>query len=306
MSLFKSIVYLWVVILCADTVSAQHYFYNDERLEAAVLWEIGGSAGMMNCFTDLGGRKGRGKGFVKDLNGQNSHWAGGFYIGALYRQALGGRLEAVWGKVSASDKVLEGEEGEARGRYRRNLHFRSKLWEVSCLVELHPLNLFQSWPQMPVYLSPYVIGGLGIFRFNPEAFTGQEWVALQPLRTEGQGLPQYPDRQPYRLTQFNFPVGVGVRYELSALMNIRLEVIHRILNTDYLDDVSRGYIDPALFAMNPAVPSAELATQLADRRQELDPSIITRHGEKRGNSTRNDAYFTVQCKLGLHLGRRKR
>jgi hypothetical protein len=101
-------------------------------------------------------------------------------------------------------------------------------------------------------------------------------------------------------------LGIGVRYEVSALVNARLEVMHRILNTDYLDDVSREYIDPALFARNPAVPSAELAAQLADRRRELHPAIVTRAGEKRGNSARNDAYFTVQFKLSLHIGRMRR
>ena len=306
MSQLKSIVCLWVIVSFAHTTAAQYYFYDDERLETALLWEAGGSVGVMNCFTDLGGRKGIGKGFVKDLNRQHYNFAGGFYIGALFQQAIGGRLEATFGKVSASDKVLEGDRSAARARYQRNLHFRSRIAELALLAELHPLTFFQSSGQGPSYFSPYMIGGIGVFRFKPEAFTGQEWVALQPMRTEGQGFAQYPDRKPYQLTQVNFPLGIGVRYEVSALLNARLEVVHRILNTDYLDDVSREYIDPALFANNPAVPSAELAAQLADRRRELHPSTLTRAGEKRGNSAHNDAYFTVQVKLGLHIGRMKR
>lgn len=306
MSLLKSIAYLWVSVFCAHAASAQYYFYDNGRLEAAVLWEAGGSVGVMNCFTDLGGRKGIGKGFVKDLNRQHYNFAGGLYIGALYRQVIGGRLEATFGSVRASDKVLEGDISEAKGRYQRNLHFRSKVSEIALLAEVHPLTLFQSAAAAPAYFSPYVIGGVGVFHFNPEAFTGQEWVALQPLNTEGQGLPQYPGRKPYRLTQANFPLGMGIKYEISALLNARLEVMHRILNTDYLDDVSQGYIDPALLAANPATRSAELATQLADRRREIEPSIVTREGQKRGNSARNDAYFTVQCKLSISIGRVRR
>lgn len=264
------------------------------------------SMGAMNCLTDLGGKKGTGKGFIKDLNGQHYHFAGGFYVGALYHQTIGGRLEATFGKVSGADRVLEGTEGAAKGRYLRNLHFRSRISELALLAEFHPLALLQSLAREPSYCSPYIVGGVGVYHFNPEAFTGHQWVALQPLRTEGQGFPEYPDRQPYRLTQFNFPLGIGVKYEISALLNARLEIVHRVLTTDYLDDVSRQYIDPALFSENLPHGTAELARQLADRRQELDPTVVTSEGSIRGNSNNKDAYFTVQLKVSLSIGRVKR
>jgi hypothetical protein len=75
MNLLKSIVCLWLIMLCAHATAAQYYFYDDERLETAILWEAGGSIGVMNCLTDLGGRKGIGKGFVKDLNRQHYYLA---------------------------------------------------------------------------------------------------------------------------------------------------------------------------------------------------------------------------------------
>ena len=306
MRLLKSIVILGVMSLCAHTVAGQYYFYDNERIEPTVLWEAGVSVGAMNCLTDLGGKKGAGKGFIKDLNGQHYNFAGGIYVGALYKQTIGGRLEATFGTVSASDNVLEGDMGEAKARYQRNLHFRSRISELALLAEFHPLTLFQSLAKEPSYFSPYIIGGVGVFHFNPQAFTGLDWVALQPLHTEGQGFPQYPDRKPYRLTQVNFPLGIGIKYEVSALMNARLEVMHRVLNTDYLDDVSTRYIDPALFAENLQHGAAALAVQLADRRQELDPSIVTRAGEKRGDPDNKDSYFTIQFKLSLSIGRVKR
>lgn len=270
------------------------------------MWEAGVSVGAMNSFTDLGGKKGTGKGFIKDLNGQHYNFAGGLYLGALYKQVIGGRLEATFGTVSASDNVLEGDMGAAQGRYLRNLHFRSKITELALLAEFHPLTLFQDYGQEPSFFSPYLVGGVGVFHFNPQAFTGRQWVDLKPLSTEAQGFPEYPGRQPYRLTQVNFPLGIGVRYEVSAIMNARLEVVHRVLTTDYLDDVSKQYIDPVRFFENLPHGNAELAMQLADRRQELDPTIVTQEGSIRGNPRNNDAYFTIQFKLSMSIGRTKR
>jgi hypothetical protein len=306
MRLLKSFVCLLVLSAYALNATGQYYFYDDHRIEPAVLWEAGVSAGVMNCLTDIGGRKGVGKGFVKDLNGQQFNFAGGLYIGALYKQTIGGRLEATFGTVSATDKTLKGDESVAKTRYQRNLHFRSRIAEIALLGEFHPLTLFQSLAKEPSRFSPYIVGGVGVFKFNPEAFTGRSWVALQPLRTEGQGFPEYPDRKPYRLTQVNFPLGIGVKYEISALLNARLEILHRVLQTDYLDDVSTRYIDPSLFNEYMQHGEASLAKRLADRRQELDPSVITREGEIRGDPKDKDSYFTIQFKVSLTIGRVRR
>ena len=306
MRLLKSFVCVLVLSVCAASAAGQYYFYDDHRIEPAVLWEAGVSAGVMNCFTDLGGRKGIGKGFIKDLNGRQFNFAGGFYVGALYKQTIGGRLEATFGRVSASDKLLNGDESAAKARYQRNLQFRSHISEIALLGEFHPLTLFQSLAKEPSRFSPYIVGGVGLFNFSPEAYTGKSWVALQPLHTEGQGFPEYPDRKPYRLTQFNFPLGIGVKYEISSLLNARVEIVHRILQTDYLDDVSTRYIDPALFNKYLQHGEADLAIRLADRRQELNPSVVTREGEIRGDPKDKDSYFTVQVKFSLSIGRVKR
>ena len=34
----------------------------------------------------------------------------------------------------------------------------------------------------------------------------------------------------------NVPVGLGVRYELNSVLNLRAEFVYRVLFTDYLDD----------------------------------------------------------------------
>ena len=117
----------------------------------------------------------------------------------------------------------------------------------------------------------------------------------------------YPGREPYTLRQRNILVGAGLKYEMNAWLNGRIEIIHRILKTDYLDDVSQdSYIQPVLFDMELPPAIARLARALADRRAEVDPGHITNPSYQRGNPADKDAYFTVEIGMGIVLGRRRR
>jgi hypothetical protein len=287
--------------------SAQYYFYNDSYYDKPVQFELGGSIGFMNCLTDLGGKKGIGKRFIKDLNFGNNNLAGGVYFSALYKYAIGLRLEAAFGKVSADDKVLESvPAGDiAKARYNRNLNFQSTISEFSLITELHPLFLFIDWEsrdESPPNFSPYFLAGVGYFSFNPQANINGRVVDLQPLSTEGQGFKEYPDRKPYKLKQVNFPLGVGLKYELSSLINLRGEFVYRILNTDYLDDVSTNYIDPALFASN-GLTGSRLNNALLLHDRQLEP--LTGIGSKRGSPAEKDGFFSFNLKIGLAIGRER-
>jgi len=54
-----------MAVLCglvfSQPLKAQYYFYNDKYYDNAVVLEIGGTFGVMNSLTDLGGKKGIGK-----------------------------------------------------------------------------------------------------------------------------------------------------------------------------------------------------------------------------------------------------
>lgn len=285
--------------------AAQYYFYNDTYYDSPVLVELGGSIGAMNCLTDLGGKKGIGKRFVKDLNMGKTNFDGGIYLSAIYKYAIAFRLEAAFGKVSADDKVLKDVEVKdiARARYNRNCNFRSNITEFSLVTELHPLFIFIDYTerdQDPPRLSPYLLGGIGYFSFNPQAQYNNRWVDLQPLKTEGEGLTE--DRPNYKLKQINFPLGIGLKYELSSVVNVRGEFVYRVLRTDYLDDVSTTYVDPSVYATSGmSAANQALAFKLSDRQI----NHITGPGGKRGSPAEKDAYFTLNLKLGLYIGRER-
>jgi hypothetical protein len=297
---------LAMLLLALKPLHAQYYFYNDRYFENDLLFEVGGSAGFMNCLTDLGGKKGDGKGFIKDLNMKNTQFCGGIYGSATYKGVLGLRLEATFGQVKGYDSVLKGVALPAKNRYERNQSFRSNITELAALLEFHPIAAFRKDDAEPSRFSPYVVGGVGLFSFNPQGNLNNTWINLHPLRTEGQGFSEYPGRKVYKLRQMNIPFGVGVKYELSALLNARFEIVHRVLFTDYLDDVSKQYIDPALFAQYLSPQQAALATQLADKRGLINPGVGPAQGEIRGDSGDNDSYFSINFKIGITLGRSRR
>jgi Domain of unknown function (DUF6089) len=289
-------VLVFLFVLQTFPAKGQYYYYNDKYWNTDWVVELGGSAGIMNSLTDLGGKKGIGKSFIKDLNWKVSKPSFSIYAVAMYKDAIGVRLEATFGNIGSYDSILKKVGPSTYGRYERNLSFRSSITDIQLALEVHPL-FFKIYEEGKApFWSPYLVAGIGFFSFNPQAKLNNQWYALQPLHTEGQGFAEYPDRQPYKLNQINIPLGIGVKYELSPAINVRLEFVHRILFTDYLDDASNvDYVDPALFAAYLSPTQASLAQQLYDRRI----SIIKNN--QRGDPKNNDAFFTVQLKLGITL-----
>ncbi|MCW3089075.1 MAG: hypothetical protein JWP81_144 [Ferruginibacter sp.] len=297
--------------------SAQFYFFDNNYYDTHLLFEAGGSVGAMNCLSDIGGRRGLGAPFLKDLNIGNTHLNGGFYLSAIYKYAVALRLEGTYGRVSAYDSILKDVEKTTNGRYQRNLNFRSNITEVSLVAEFHIRFILRSFlfeddlnvDDEPPRLSPYIAAGIGFFSFNPQGKVGNNWVDLQPLSLEGQGFAEYPTRKPYKLTQMNIPIGVGMKYELTPFINLRAELLYRYLSTDYLDDVSVRYINRNVFQKYFSGTQLQNALDLSsnDRVNPGGPTGVYRktEGGIRGDPTDNDAYFTLNFKAGFVFGREK-
>jgi hypothetical protein len=284
-------------------------YFEDDYLTTDIVMEAGAGIGMMNCLTDLGGNEGIGKKYFKDMNLGQSQVSSGFYFGAMYRKMVGLRLEATFGRVKGTDDVLSDvlSTDIAKTRYNRGLNFRSKITEFSLLAEVHPLFIFFNWENSdmpPPSISPYLLGGVGYFSFNPQAELDGKIIDLQPLRTEGQGFKEYPDRQPYKLRQFNLPFGAGIKYNISPIINIKGEVVYRKLNTDYLDDVSSNYIDPSLYELNGFAGNKLLNAIRLNNRVRNGQEIYTGPGAKRGSPIENDSYFSFNLKVGIYLKQR--
>jgi hypothetical protein len=275
-----------------------------QHTEQTSHFEIGITAGPSNFLGDLGGTMGKGRPFLKDNNFPMTKLTIGAFISYHPNEWIAARFAINKGNLEGDDAIINGKGGYEEYRKIRNSNFRSKFTEAFLIGELYP-TIFTEYDPSDLFhkFRPYGVLGVGVFKYNPQGtdpLTGN-WVDLKPLHTEGQGFPEYGDRPEYKLTQLNIPMGFGVKYYLSEKVNLSFEIIHRKTFTDYIDDVSKDYIDPALFYQHLPLAQAQLAERMANKTGNSTTRVFNA-GDKRGTPKNMDAYYTAGFKLGFRLG----
>jgi hypothetical protein len=229
---------------------------------------------------------------------------GGLSLTATHKDLIAFRIDLAAGNVEGHDSLLKGATHySAIGRYQRNLNFRSSIFQVFAAAEFHPLFLrdYQINDRYMPRLSPYIMAGIGFANFTPKVLVDGNWILVQPLRLEGQGFEEYPDRKPYSTSTLTLPIGAGLRYEASRTLTLRLEFINNLTRTDYLDDVSKGdWVDPSLFSKYLSPGEATLASMLYNRSKVVNPPRNTR---PRGDDSTKDIFWTLQFRIGFALNR---
>lgn len=293
------------VLVCLLTLSISSRSQSISTANGKV--EIGLGLGPSFFLGDLGGTRGVGKTFVKDVNFPFTKLMKGLYLNVYPAEWLGLRLAINSGVLEADDAAIKTNGKDEYERKKRNLQFKSGLFEAYGAIEFYPTVFFEQYDDLFHKLRPYGVIGFGMFHFNPKgeyiAPNGtSEWVELKPLRLEGQGMTQFPDRKEYSLWQQEVPMGFGAKYYLKENMYIGLEILHRMTFTDYLDDVSTKYINPALFNTYLTPAQAVQARQLAYREQLANPTTNRPYiNQQRGDPTENDAFFSGMLRLGWRI-----
>jgi hypothetical protein len=219
--------------------------------------------------------------------------AAGIFFRKNFGNYIAARIVANYAQLGYSD--IYNTQNEYM--LRRNLSFNTNVWELSLRGDF---NFFRFLPGDPEFnFTPYVSLGVGVFSYDPYAYLQGQKYFLRPLGTEGQGSSLYPDRKPYSSMAICFPVGVGIKYAFNERFNIGLEITHRFTTTDYLDDVSKTYVDPAVF---PPLPdgSPSPALLLSDRSYELGTPIGIK-GRQRGVETNKDQFITAMIYFSFNL-----
>jgi hypothetical protein len=181
-----------------------------------------------------------------------------------------------------------------QANHARNLSFATRLLEGSGALEINflPVDILRR------KVTPYIFGGLSVFYFNPYVVDANDnKVYLRPLSTEGEGLPQYPDRKQYSLVNLAFPFGGGMKFFIGQRIMLTGELGFRYTNTDYLDDVSKSYVNPDTLQKY----KGKVARQMADRG--LHPQYdYHKYGDQRGDPTSNDWYWygNITCTIYFH------
>jgi hypothetical protein len=214
--------------------------------------------------------------YLGDLNPTMHFGMPGLGLGALYRynftQHLSARANAYGGRVAGDDARLKFDPN-------RNLQFRSNIFEFSLQGEVNFLPFTAGDGDTP--FTPFIFGGGGLMRFNPQALLDDRWYNLQPLNTEGQGSDLYPERTPYSLFSSTMHFGVGLKFNITEFLTGGIEWGFRRTGTDYLDDISTTYPDGSVFGNN------TLARQLYDRSLE---NRFENQNFQRGNPNSKDWY----------------
>lgn len=270
-------------------------------------FEIGLGLGPSFFLGDLGGTRGKGKSFVKDVNFPFTKLMKGIYFNYSPAEWIGFRVAANLGVLEANDSIIKTTGKDEMERKKRNLHFRSNLFEAYAAIEFYPTVFLEQEDGLWHKLRPYGVIGIGYFKMNPKAQYiapngDRTWVELQPLRLEGQGMAEYPDRKPYSLWQQEIPMGVGLKYYMKENMYIGLEILHRKTFTDYIDDVSTKYINPALYNTYLTPDQAVYARQLSYRERFYNPNVTRPYiNYQRGDPKENDAFFSGMLRMGWRL-----
>jgi len=273
-------------------------------------YEVGFNIGPSFFLGDLGGHRGKGTRFIKDLNLPLTQIMEGVFATYYPNKWLGIRTAVQYGKISGADRVITTKGNDELYRKQRNLDFRSNIAEAYMAAEVFPfMLLYKDQPDFAPRLLPYGVIGVGYLHFNPQgsltdASGKKTWYYLRPLHTEGEGFPEYPKRKEYSLSQINFPMGLGLKYYISNRVNVSLEILLRKSLTDYIDDVSTTYINPDLFDKYLSPHDAAIARQISDKVYAIVNPGLTRNspGTQRGNPKQNDSYFTTFLKFAIRLG----
>jgi hypothetical protein len=248
--------------------------------------EIGFSAGAAHYFGDLN--------TTAQLNRSKPA------IGIFFRKQFGNytalRVAAHYAQLGYSDIYNTNNTYQSA----RNLSFNTNIFELTLQGDF---NFFRFLAADPYHrFTPYITFGAGIFSYDPYAYYRGQKVFLRPLGTEGQGSPAYPDRKPYSSMGICVPLGVGFKFSVNSRVNLGFEVVHRFTNTDYLDDVSTTYVDPAIF---PVLPDGNpsMGAIMSDRSGEKGNPIGFVNGvaRQRGYPKQKDQYIMAEFTVSFNL-----
>jgi hypothetical protein len=277
-----------IVILLA-LLSAPYFGHAQYR------WDFGGGVGVSNYLGDIGGKDKTRRDFVYDMNVQKTRNTETFFARYKFRPAISFKTSLTHVTIEGDDKLSTNP-----ARNQRNLSFRNNMFELTETVEyyFYKSSNVSGRPGLrgsrkKVDFRSYLFVGVGLLYSNPKAELNGSMVALQPLQTEGV---KYSRFVPV------VPVGLGLSYTINRNHRIGLEFGWRWTFSDYLDDISTVYVDPATLG-------SDNARALANRNPELwsgstKPSTAANYGyeefnqktgklNKRGDESNNDNYLSL-------------
>lgn len=216
---------------------------------------------------------------------------GGVVYKYFFNPNLGIRLGASYTAMTAADSL-----SDVQVKQQRNLRFASNMFEVHTALELNFLPIEAD----RMKITPYIFAGIAAFHYNPytDGLNGER-VYLRSLGTEGQNIPTYPDRKEYKLVNMSFPFGGGLKFFVGKTIFITTEVGFRYTNTDYLDDVSKSYVNLDTLKAYRGAQAVALAYR-TDEKAGWDGNYPN-YKFQRGDSKANDWYYFTNITVTIYF-----
>ncbi len=282
----KKLVVIAVLILAPMLAKAQYY------------WEFGGGFGAANFLGEMGGEELTRRDFVADMKLTQTRTALNGFVRYKLNPMFSIKGNVSWAVVRGADSLCTNAP-----RYYRNLNFKNNLIEAFGEFEwfFYEVNDLGHTYRYKDNFRAYIGLGAGAVYHNPKAWYNDEWVDLRPLTTEGVR---------YTKVTFIIPASAGVYFTINKKYRIGWNVTWRTAFTDYLDDVSTTYADPASLPNADAVALADRTDHAAANAFGLQAGYGTNWGNnfgfgtytdpegnqkfnKRGDPTHNDSYITT-------------
>lgn len=286
-------------------------------------WDVGFSAGIANYMGDIGDGVDSRRDFIWDLQEFRSRPALGIYARRkLDRDGLW-HIRADFSRIHISGSDKDTQYAPRRGR---NLHFRNQMMEGSIRLERDLMQKPLVWArQRRAMLTVRGFVGIARVSHNPEARVDLNNIMYNQLvesgvTSEGQwhSLPElmtggvdYSDELNITTIPFGLSAVVtGQKKGGATDFYVGIEIGFRMTDTDYLDDISGFYADPA--------EMSQLGAALSSQANEIDLNAagpgagsLTAHsyiGDEipviRGNAVNDDAYGTLVITYGKVLNGR--
>ena len=239
-------------------------------------WDFGAHLGGTNYLGEIGGGAGVGKKFIADLKWTKTRYIMGGFARYKFSQYISAKGSVNYIRISGDDALSSNY-----GRRGRNLSFVNGIVDAEVVgqfffLQIHDIGGSYKYKND---LRIYGFAGVSGFYNNPKTKYDGAMVALRPLKTEGKS---------YKAFGIGIPMGFGAYMTLQRIIRVGIEFAYIKTFTDYLDDVSSVYADPATLG-------SPMAVALANRSAEYtsDPGYLAQYapGQKRGETKYKDTYL---------------
>jgi hypothetical protein len=279
-----------VVILSFSVGFSQTTNFNSTKNWRRNKKELVLNVGPTGFLGELGGRDMIGKDYsMADLDLKSTTFNVGFSYRYRFKPYFATSTIASVGMIKGDDKLtLES------ARNARNLNFKSTIISVYQRIEVmlyfkesfgHKYNFKGLKGKKNKNEQIYLFTGVGFTYFNPKGNYFGQWMPLRPLHTEGQGFPGRPKE--YLPVTVIIPSGIGMRFGLSRMWRLGLELTYFKTFTDYMDDVSTTGFDTDLLLEKYGPESAYLSNPAETEQYKAWYA----NGQQRGDSKNKDAYL---------------